>query len=337
MIKIQSTSSLADLTETHPFLLPVLFRIGIPVVKEGLSISDSAKKWGLNDDFLLYLLAVCLDEDTLPIQSITTYSLLKLIDLCQSYYKNALCRMGDLVAQLNQLIQQHQTSFTWIAQTDLELRLNAYYRELSKKATLMETIIIPHVQLVYELYYSPAFTALHPDLLDYSIEFFGSVQDVIRPLYQQWVHLFDPLMETAKLSCTDVVLIQGLSEVHASWLLQEKLEQQLLKPLVLQMEETIFATLHKEKKSFYRNNSVSFIASDLPPSVLTSREKEVLTLIAMGYMNKEIADQLAIALTTVITHRKRVIEKLGIRTISGLTVYAYTHGYINNVILINED
>ena len=44
--------------------------------------------------------------------------------------------------------------------------------------------------------------------------------------------------------------------------------------------------------------------------------------------NKEIADKLHISLTTVISHRKNITEKLGIKSVSGLTVYAVMNGYI---------
>ena len=56
---------------------------------------------------------------------------------------------------------------------------------------------------------------------------------------------------------------------------------------------------------------------------------EVLSLIARGYINKEIADMLCISLTTVISHRKNIMDKLGIRSVSGLTIYAVMHGYVD--------
>lgn len=61
---------------------------------------------------------------------------------------------------------------------------------------------------------------------------------------------------------------------------------------------------------------------------LTPRETEVLRLIVSGLINKEIADKLNVGLTTVISHRKNLIEKLGIRSVSGLTIYAVTNGII---------
>ena len=65
------------------------------------------------------------------------------------------------------------------------------------------------------------------------------------------------------------------------------------------------------------------------PNALTDRETEVLSLIAQGKINKEIADQLCIGLTTVITHRKNIQEKLGLKSVSALTIYAVTHGYVD--------
>jgi DNA-binding CsgD family transcriptional regulator len=72
----------------------------------------------------------------------------------------------------------------------------------------------------------------------------------------------------------------------------------------------------------------------MPPSsethadTLSSREIEVLVLIAKGLINTEIADKLNISLTTVITHRKNITETLGIKSVSGLTIYAVMNGYI---------
>lgn len=55
---------------------------------------------------------------------------------------------------------------------------------------------------------------------------------------------------------------------------------------------------------------------------LTRREVEVLQLLCKGYSNKEIADQLFVSTHTVISHRKNISEKTGIKSASGLTMYA---------------
>ena len=65
---------------------------------------------------------------------------------------------------------------------------------------------------------------------------------------------------------------------------------------------------------------------------LSAREKEILVSVARGLLNKEIADRHNISINTVITHRKNITHKTGIRTVAGLTAYAI----LNNLIDINE-
>ncbi|MDE6409047.1 MAG: helix-turn-helix transcriptional regulator [Muribaculaceae bacterium] len=61
---------------------------------------------------------------------------------------------------------------------------------------------------------------------------------------------------------------------------------------------------------------------------LSIREKEVLKELARGKTNKEIADILSISVNTVITHRKNISTKLGIKSVSGLSLYALMNGVI---------
>ena len=62
---------------------------------------------------------------------------------------------------------------------------------------------------------------------------------------------------------------------------------------------------------------------------LSAREKEILVCVAKGMLNKEIADKLNLSIYTVITHRKNITRKTGIKTVAGLTVYALLNGLID--------
>ncbi len=55
----------------------------------------------------------------------------------------------------------------------------------------------------------------------------------------------------------------------------------------------------------------------------------MLRLVVQGLLNKQIADRLRIALTTVISHRRNIMQKLGLRSVSALTIYAVTKGYVD--------
>ena len=59
---------------------------------------------------------------------------------------------------------------------------------------------------------------------------------------------------------------------------------------------------------------------------LTEREREVLSLISEGLLNKQIADRLGIGVRTIETHRERIMRKLDIHTVAGLTKYAIARG-----------
>jgi DNA-binding NarL/FixJ family response regulator len=65
---------------------------------------------------------------------------------------------------------------------------------------------------------------------------------------------------------------------------------------------------------------------------LSPREITILKLVCGGLTNRQIADKLFLSAHTVITHRKNISGKLGIKSVSGLTIYAI----VNNIITIDE-
>ncbi|MCX6150958.1 MAG: LuxR C-terminal-related transcriptional regulator [Ignavibacteriales bacterium] len=81
--------------------------------------------------------------------------------------------------------------------------------------------------------------------------------------------------------------------------------------------KTIFQKYSKDKNTAHQEE-------------LTLRETDVLKLVARGYINKQIADKLSISQHTVISHRKNITRKLGIKTLSGLTVYALLNGLVSS-------
>jgi two-component system, NarL family, nitrate/nitrite response regulator NarL len=66
-----------------------------------------------------------------------------------------------------------------------------------------------------------------------------------------------------------------------------------------------------------------------PFAQLTGREREVLVLIAEGQSNKEIANQLGIGVRTIETHRERIMRRLDIHSIAGLTKFAIANGLVS--------
>jgi two-component system response regulator NreC len=79
------------------------------------------------------------------------------------------------------------------------------------------------------------------------------------------------------------------------------------------MEEYLASTKHGNNDTF---------------NLLSDREKEVLTLVAKGYANKEIAEQLIISVKTVETHKGNLMEKLQMKTRPELVEYALKKGLL---------
>ena len=91
------------------------------------------------------------------------------------------------------------------------------------------------------------------------------------------------------------------------------------KSLIIKKIQELISEIKTEKKDEFSED-------------LSEREKDVVKQIALGKTNKEIANVLFISPHTVITHRKNITGKLGIKTVSGLTVYAI----LNNLIKIED-
>ncbi len=88
-------------------------------------------------------------------------------------------------------------------------------------------------------------------------------------------------------------------------------------------------TLHQKGHAYHKHpefENKNHIVKEIP---ISKREAEVLALVAKGYINKEIADKLCISLPTVVSHRKNICDKLNIRSVSALTIYAVTHGIVS--------
>ena len=94
-------------------------------------------------------------------------------------------------------------------------------------------------------------------------------------------------------------------------------------------QELVRALLMLEQGAHGHGEHMPPMPNVLQQKILTDREIEVMSLIVQGFINKEIANKLHIGLATVITHRKNIMEKLGMKSVSALTIYAVMHGYVD--------
>lgn len=101
-----------------------------------------------------------------------------------------------------------------------------------------------------------------------------------------------------------------------------RIREKILKPMIEELTESGVEDLQELIAE-------SLILRESKMQPLSQRELDVLRLVALGLLNKEVADKLNISLNTVLSHRKNITAKLGIKTVSGLIFYCITHGYIS--------
>ena len=93
---------------------------------------------------------------------------------------------------------------------------------------------------------------------------------------------------------------------------------------VIYLDDDIDTIIHKI------SSYVKLVSDKKSNNQLSGREIELLTMVAQGFSNKQIADMLFISIHTVITHRKNITSKLGIKSISGLTLYAALNNLVDS-------
>ena len=94
-------------------------------------------------------------------------------------------------------------------------------------------------------------------------------------------------------------------------------------------QELVRSLLSLQQSAHGHGKNIPPMPEVLNRKILSDREIEVMSLIVQGYINKEIAEKLNIGLATVITHRKNIMDKLGMKSVSALTIYAVMHGYVD--------
>jgi DNA-binding CsgD family transcriptional regulator len=231
-----------------------------------------------------------------------------------------------------------------------------YKKELLAHLHREEQTTFPYIIRVYHLFHSPKATHKERAALSrYSMQVYEEEHsDIDEKLYDLKNILIKYVHGKAAESVYHEVIFE-LFRLEKDIQDHTRIENNVLMPLVGEMETAIFP--HEKRKSLHAHGSAATSAvhdSDdeqiitakarleyrIPSRIkhpgswdregLTTRELEVLQLVACGFINKEIADKLSISLHTVISHRKNITRKLQIKTVAGLTIYSLLTGLISS-------
>ena len=134
-------------------------------------------------------------------------------------------------------------------------------------------------------------------------------------------------------SYSDDEYVRQLTEAGAAgYLLKQTAAAELLKAIREARRGNAFFSpaISKRIMDHYRETLLKGVPVRKSTDLLTTREAEVLQLIAEGKANKQIAAELSISIKTVERHRGRLMNRLGIHDIAGLTRYAVAKGVVES-------
>jgi len=308
MKQLNGNMKMADLIESNYHLLAVLTRFGIEGGFGEKTVRDICEKNHLDTDTFLLICNVYTRKDYTPSEEIlrdgNIDDILRYIHQSHDYYmSNALVLLASTIEELITPCPEAQKQVIWKFFSD-------YKTELEKHFEYEEGEVIPYVQRLLLGKRDPG----------YSIDRFEANHSNIEESLSDLKNL---ILKSLPDSCDDrlrVRLLNYIFALHSDLDSHTAIEDNILVPMVRLIEEPANRRAINAKK---QQNAES------GHDELSDREIEILVSVAQGLLNKEIADRHNISINTVITHRKNITHKTGIKTVAGLTVYAILNGYID--------
>ena len=325
MKKVTADTRLADLIQSNNELLPVLTRFNIRLGFGDSTLSDICRRYSIDIKLFLLVINLYLDKEYFPekeLRAVSLKSILSYLASTHSYYlDHALPGIDRLFEKLTSECRGNCSSLNIIRQF-----YNQYKGELLYHIQDEEDTVFPYIRRLI----SETEMGSVPDA-GFRITSFekehSNVEEKIADLKSILIKHFEASYNPN--TCNE--FLYALSQFEKDITDHARIEDKVLVPLVKDIENRLYpgrvspAETHTPAS---RNDEMNTGIDESLPGGLSKREAEVLKLVALGLSNKEIANRLFISSHTVISHRKKITSKLGIKSISGLTVYAI----INNLI-----
>ena len=288
MTLLGQNSIIADVLMEHNELIPVLNRFGIRLGVGDKTILELCGEHALNPDFILTILNVYLDEDYFPDASLSLFDVESIADYFQS-------TVESYIRELIPNIGTHLNAFIAISGPENEEVgiLNNLFQKFKEKMT-------EHLQN----------QTLFDDDFPYEL-----LHDLKNILIKHLSKEFNQNLIYA--------IIFSIHSFEKDLAVHNRLREKILRPKLNELDSTGIRQLHHAIAGDHAHHQ-----PNQHDHQLTNREEEILRLIVRGHLNKEIAEKLHISHNTVLTHRKNIISKTGIKTVSGLTFYAIRKGLI---------
>ena len=293
---IYSNMRMSEVVEEHPSLIPVINRFGIRLGLGENTAQEICDNHGINIDFFITVVNTFLNESYFPEKKMQGFHLAQIVDYLtktNKYYQHS---------QLPN-IERHLRLFISASDPDNEsLALigklfNTFKGRLLKRIETDEEEWFPHILDLCEKQTKDKVLTYYPTTST-------DPEEPTEALITDLKHIIIKHLSGSYDENLCYAVIFAINTLHTDIKQHNRIRYRILAPIVAGMEKD-------------GNKDLS------------AREIEVLKQIVKGCTNKEAGDQLCISLNTVLTHRKNIISKLGIKTIPGLTFYAITNGIIS--------
>ncbi len=290
---------MAALMDTDLSILGVFNRLGLKLGFGEASVADVCKEAGIDPETFLLICRVYLQEGYMPsaeaLAAASLWDILKYLRSSHSYYLESM--LPAVESALERMIAACDSKQQHI----IRKFFTDYKEELAKHFAYEENTVFPYVEAMLNSEEEGQYT-----IGEYE-QNHTNVQEKLSDLKNL---LMMYLPEECSRQEASLVLFY-LFHLEQDLQKHTLIEDDILVPVVGRLEDSAAAAKPEGEE-------------------LSAREKEILVCVANGMLNKEIADKFCISIYTVITHRKNITRKTGIKTVAGLTVYAL----LNNLITI---
>jgi Response regulator containing a CheY-like receiver domain and an HTH DNA-binding domain len=305
---LRPNMKMSELVESDFHLLSVVSRVGINGSFGEKTVDELCSENGLDTDTFILLCDIYASEEFRPTEQQLRRShisdVMRYLHQSHDYYlTDALVEMRAALKNLTEPCSDRQKAVIRGFYED-------YRSELEKHFEYEEHSIIPYVQQLLIGQRVPGMSI-------------SSFEENHSNMQETLSDLMSLIMKSLPEECDSrsrFSVLNFLFHLQHDLRRHTSVEDRVFVPMVQLLEDP------RRKLSDRRSASSKIL--DGTSDELSEREKEILISVAEGLLNKEIADRHNISINTVITHRKNITRKTGIKTVAGLTVYAILNDLI---------
>lgn len=302
--EINAGMKISELIDRDFQVLGMLERMGIRDNFGDHTVEEICSRHGMDPNTFIMLYNIYLDSRYKPSEKTLregrVEDVVKYLRLSHEYYLNtALKALSDSLDRLISNCGGIPKNVIWKFYADYEDELNRHF-------DFEETQVMPYIEALLNGDRDESFTI-------------DSFDDEHNSINEKISDLKNLVMKSLPDECDGNLRMQTLyliCSLEYDLKRHTCVEDDVLVPMVRLLEKRMYSgSIRKEHEE--------------EKEELSQREKEILVSVAKGMLNKEIADEFNISIYTVISHRKNITRKIGIKTVAGLTVYALLTGLLD--------